>query len=153
MQEDIREEKRAKNKGKKKLKELSLLGKGLGSLFTFLANLFRQEQRLQDFKHEYLLSRFLVLVVVFGPTTFFGTKATKKYETLTSCPSLVSHICLKIWIIGGCGKKAMKDLYPSGEWKGEKELVDDSRRLESWNEKLRKPPYVYNGKELASLDD
>ncbi|MXQ85953.1 hypothetical protein E5288_WYG010086 [Bos mutus] len=28
----------------------------------------------------------------------------------------VSHIGLKIWIIGGCGKKATENLYPSGEW-------------------------------------
>lgn len=82
------------------------------------------------------------MVVVFGTELSqppaLGAKADIKVSA--SYPSLVSHICLKIWIIGGCGKKAMENLYPSGEWQGEKELGNDSRRLESRNKRLGKPP-------------
>lgn len=77
----------------------------------------------------------------------------EKYETLNFCPSLVAHICLRIWIIGGCGKKATEDLYPSGEWKGEKLLVNDSRRLVSRTELSENLLKYIIGKELGSLDD
>lgn len=74
LQEDIRGEKKAENKGIKKLKKVSLLGKCLGNLFTFLVNLIVMNSIVKTPKLEYFLLRLLVLVVMFGPDTFFLDK-------------------------------------------------------------------------------